>query len=164
MLLASHGSSVELRPLRFQFSHPTGSSWDDNWLVIEGRVRTPAGHWSFQEPVLLVSEAQDVGGWLRSVVQGRVAVTGPDEDGGLSPSLDFLEPNVAFSLAARSIGRSVVRVHLSLESAPPWLDRDDLDLHQYAVELELGDRELLAAADTWTQELAPFPPRRLSPT
>ncbi|MER7767085.1 hypothetical protein [Kitasatospora sp. NPDC096140] len=162
MLLARHGTSVELRPLRYQFPATSGDPYDDNWLVVEGRVTTPAGGWSFQDPALLTSEGRELSSWLRAVAAGRVAVAEPDEEGDLSPSLSFLEPNLAFSLAGSLDGRSLVRVHLSLEAAPPWQrwDADDApDIYQYAVEVACSNDELLQAADAWEHGLSSFPSR-----
>ncbi|MFJ9606034.1 hypothetical protein ACIRS1_06700 [Kitasatospora sp. NPDC101176] len=168
MLLASHQSAVELRPLRYQFSATSGDPYDDNWLVIQGQVATPTGRWSFQDPSLLTDECRGLSRWLRAVAAGRVAVTVPDPDGEPSPSLTFLEPNLAFSLAGRSGGRSLLHVHLSLEAAPPWQcqdgdgsdDEDEgFDLYRFAVELDCGDDALLRAADAWDRDLSPFPSR-----
>ncbi len=99
--------------------------------------------------------------WLRAVAAGRVAVTGPDADGWLSPDTWFIEPVVAFSLAGRGDGgAAVVRVHLSLEAAPPWQQGDDgAGIYQYVVEVRMDAAELLHAADQWDLSLASFPSR-----
>ncbi|MGW4383941.1 WapI family immunity protein [Kitasatospora sp. NPDC004531] len=49
----------------------------------------------------------------------------------------------------------MIRVHLSLEAAPPWAPDDD----QYAVEIRTDPQALLAAADRWERALASFPTR-----
>ncbi|GAA1993771.1 WapI family immunity protein [Kitasatospora viridis] len=138
---------VELRPVGYQFRAPLGDPYDDNWLVIAGRVVAPQGRWRFEEPVLLTDEARKLARWLRYAAGGRIAVS----PGG--PDLSFLEGNLAFSLAAESGDRVVLRVHLSLESAPARLG------DQVAVEVPLAKAGLLAAAETWEQELVPFPAR-----
>ncbi|MGW4383942.1 WapI family immunity protein [Kitasatospora sp. NPDC004531] len=81
MLLSDHASAVELRPLRYQFPAAGRDEFDDNWLVIGGKVTTPDGSWSFADPCLLVGEARELGGWLRAAAAGRVPVTGRDADG-----------------------------------------------------------------------------------
>lgn len=161
MLLKDLSSSVDLRPVRYQFSTVRADSYDDNWLVIDGRVTTPEGSWSFTDPCLLTHEAREVSAWLRAVAAGRVAVTEPDGDGELSPDTWFIEPVVAFSLADRSAGGTVaIRVHLSLEATPPWQQSDDgADIYQYAVELRMEAAALLHAADQWDRSLISFPPR-----
>ncbi|GGP78199.1 WapI family immunity protein [Streptomyces abikoensis] len=161
MFLNDLSSSVGLRPVRYQFACVRGDSYDDNWLVVDGAVMTPEGGWSFAEPCLLTDEARQVSGWLRAVAAGTVAVTEPDADGELSPGMSFIEPVVAFSLVGRSEGgTAVIRVHLSLEAAPPWRQGDDgADVCQYAVEVRMDAAALLHAADQWDLSLAPFPSR-----
>ncbi|MER7759202.1 hypothetical protein [Streptomyces sp. NPDC097619] len=160
MLLNDADHRVELRPLRYQFATVRGDAYDDNWLVIGGTVSTPEGTWSFDDPCLLTDEARRVAAWLRAVAAGTVAVTDASE-GELSPDTWFIEPVLAFSLAARSEdGARIVRVHLSLEAAPPWhRGEDGPDIHQYAVEIRTDTEALLLAADTWDLALAAFPPR-----
>ncbi|MER7701239.1 MULTISPECIES: hypothetical protein [unclassified Streptomyces] len=161
MLLNDLSSSVDLRPVRYQFGAVRGDSYDDNWLVIDGRVMTPEGSWSFAEPCLLTDEARQVSGWLRAVTAGTVAVTEPDAEGELSPDTWFIEPVMAFSLADRSEeGAAAIRVHLSLEAAPPWQQGDDgADIYQFVVEVRMDAAALLHAADQWDLALASFPPR-----
>ncbi|MGW9498178.1 WapI family immunity protein [Streptomyces prasinus] len=161
MLLNDLASSVDLCPVRYQFATVWGDSYDDNWLVIDGTVMTPEGSWSFADPCLLTDEAHQVSTWLRAVAAGTVAVTEPDAEGELSPDTWFIEPVVAFSLADRGKGgAAVIRVHLSLEAAPPWHQGDDgADIYQYVVEVRLDAATLLHAAAQWDLSLASFPPR-----
>ncbi|MGC0314397.1 WapI family immunity protein [Kitasatospora acidiphila] len=163
MLLTSHEPRVdriELRPVRYQFGSVRGDYYDDNWLIITGAVATEAGRWSFTEPALLVDEARKLARWLRRAAGGWVPVSEPAADGELSPDLHFLEPLVAFSLADRAGDRLVLRVHLSLEAAPPWQPDDDGDeIHQFAIEIPCDAAALTAAADAWSAELAAFPAR-----
>ncbi|MEU0405673.1 hypothetical protein ABZ318_36830 [Streptomyces sp. NPDC006197] len=161
MLLNDLASSVDLHPVRYQFATVRSDSYDDNWLVIDGTVMTAEGGWSFTDPCLLVDEAHQVSAWLRAVAAGEVAVTEPDAEGELSPDTWFIEPVVAFSLADRSDGgTAVIRVHLSLEAAPPWQQGNDgADIYQYVVEVRMDTAALLHAAGQWDLSLASFPPR-----
>jgi hypothetical protein len=161
VLLNDLTSSVDLRPVRYQFATVQGDSYDDNWLIIDGTVVTPEGSWSFTDPCLLTGEAREVAAWLRAVAAGTVTVTEPDTEGELSPDTWFTEPVIAFSLADRSEGgTAVIRVHLSLEAAPPWQQGDaGADIYQYAVEVRMDPAALLHAADQWDLALASFPPR-----
>ncbi|MGW3376636.1 WapI family immunity protein [Streptomyces hydrogenans] len=160
MLLSDHASSVELRPLRYQFPSAPGDPYDDNWLVIGGKVRTPEGSWSFADPCLLTDEAREVAGWLRAVAAETVATTGRDAEGELSPDTWFVEPVLGFSLADRSEGVAVIRVHLSLEAAPPWQQgAESTGIYQYAVEVRADTDALLHAAEQWDLALASFPSR-----
>jgi hypothetical protein len=160
MLLGDQASSVDLCPLGYQFSTVRGNSYDDNWLVIGGSVMTPEGIWAFTDPCLLIDEARQVSGWLRAVAAGTVAVTGPDADGRLSPDTWFVEPVLAFSLVDRSEDGAVIRVHLSMEAAPPWQQGENgADIYQYFVEAQVDMAALLRAADQWDLALASFPTR-----
>lgn len=147
--------------MRYQFATVRGDPYDDNWLVIDGTVTTPEGSWSFADPCLLTDEARQVAAWLRAVAGGTAAVTGPDAEGELSPNRWFLEPLLAFSLADRSeSGTAVIRIHLSLEAAPPWQQGDDeADIYQYVVGVRMDTAALLHAADQWDLALISFPPR-----
>lgn len=160
MLLSDHGSSVELHPLRYQFPATRGDSYDDNWLVIGGTVVTPEGSWSFADPCLLTGEARQISAWLRAVTAGTVAVTGPDAEGWLSPDTWFVEPVLALSLAGQDDRGAVIRVHLSLEAAPPREQGDDsADIYQYFVEVRMSEETLLHEADQWDLALDAFPAR-----
>ncbi|MEV7084401.1 hypothetical protein AB0O07_00620 [Streptomyces sp. NPDC093085] len=161
MLLNDLSSSVDLCPVRYQFATVRGDSYDDNWLIIDGTVITPEGSWSFADPCLLTDEARQVSAWLRAVAAGTVDVTEPDAEGELSPDTLFIEPVVAFSLANRiEGGTAVIRIHLSLEAAPPWQQGEDgADIYQYVVEVRLNAAALLHAADQWDLSLASLPAR-----
>jgi hypothetical protein len=158
-LTSDGGASVELRPLAYQFPDLPGNGgddWDANWLVVRGDVRLADGRgWSFVEPCLTTWEARSLGSWLRAVVAGEVEPSASVDEDAL---LAFAEPNVALSVAARSGGSAVVRVHLSLESRPPWLG-PDVELFHFVVELDLPLPALTAAADDWDRELSAFPAR-----
>ncbi len=84
----------------------------------------------------------------------------PDPEGHLAPDLSFVEPVLAFSQVRWHDGTGALRIHLSLEAAPPWQQHDeDLDLYQYVIEIETVRTELIRAAEEWDQRLAQFPPR-----
>ncbi|MFF7602491.1 WapI family immunity protein [Streptomyces mirabilis] len=160
MLLSDHANSAELRPLRYQFAAARGNRYDDNWLVIGGTVETSEGRWTFTDPSLLTHEARQVAVWLRGVAEGTVAVTQPDAEGYVSPDTWFNEPVLAFSLADRSEAGAVIRLHLSLEAAPPWQQGDHrADIYQYFVKVHVDAAALLHAADQWDLALASFPTR-----
>ena len=162
MLFSDAAKSVELRPLRYQFAAAQGNRYDDNWLVIGGAVTTPEGSWSFADPSLLTHEARQVAAWLRGVAAGTVTVTRPDAEGlaHLNAAVGVHEPVLAFSLAGRSEAGAVIRVHLSLEAAPPWKQGDDrAAIYQYFAEVRVDTAALLHAADQWDLALASFPTR-----
>ncbi|MEV0097325.1 hypothetical protein [Streptomyces sp. NPDC050738] len=160
MLLGADDECVEFRPLRYQFAAVRGQVFDDNWLVIGGAVTTPEGSWSFADPCLLTDEARQVSAWLRGVAAGTVTVTEPDSEGYLWPDTVFVEPVLAFSLTDRSDDAARIRVHLSMEAAPPWQRGESaVDVYQYVVELRLSMAALLEAAEQWDLALVSFPSR-----
>ena len=158
------GASVDLRLVGYQFPGAVGAppgDWDANWLVVRGRVRLADGRArSFTDASLTTWDARDIGGWLRGVVSGHVAPVrqdAPEED-----LLAFTEPCLAFSLAARDEAGATVRVHLSLECAPPWLHQDgddDVPLFAFFVAVTVPLDAVARAADDWSAGLARFPAR-----
>lgn len=77
---------------------------------------------------------------------------------GFEPLEFFTEPNVALSLASRLLESAVVRIHLSLESKPPWLDSQS-EIFEFFVSLDLALTDLAKAAAEWDRELGQFPAR-----
>lgn len=164
LLISSDGASVELRPIRYQFSAAPSEprDWDANWLDILGRVRTVAGEsWMFEEPCLTTWEARQLGDWLRAAADGRVPVTEtPTEDS--ENLLTFTEPNLRFSVGARREDSLVVCVHLSLESVPerPGTGEEaSYGVTACSVPIRVGREGLLAAAQAWDEDNRPFPER-----
>ncbi|MGW1541999.1 WapI family immunity protein [Streptomyces sp. NPDC002309] len=159
MRLSDRAGGIVLRPICYEFPAVSGDPWDDNWLVVEAEVTTPVAKWSFTDACLQVDEAQEVSAWLRAVADGRRPDARPDAEGQLAPDLSFVEPVLAFSQVRWQDGTGVLRVHLSLEAAPPWQQDPHPDLHQYVIEVETGRAELIRAAEAWDQYLARFPRR-----
>jgi hypothetical protein len=153
-----------LRPVRYQFaagasSEDKGWNWDANWLVIRGDIKTTDGRrWSFEDPCLTTREARELGQWLRGVVSGVVAASPslPVEPGRLEI---FTEPALALSLEDRGQQDARVRLHLSQEALPPWLDSDSPDEFEFFIPFHVGLDELALAADEWDRQLLSFPER-----
>ena len=129
---------------------PTGSSFaarPRQQMAARGRSKTPA---------LRHGTARALSAWLRGVSSGHVPVVGWTGDEEVLKA--FIEPNLAFSLASREAGNLRLRVHLSLESLPPWL-RGQVDLYEYFIELDVTLADLAAAIASWDAKLAEFPQR-----
>ncbi len=163
--LRSHdGAFVELRPVGYEFARPAapgpGKDWDANWLVLRGQARTPDGRsWSFEDPCLTTWEARSLLSWLRGVVSGTVPAT-PFDGSAEEQLLVFTEPVVSLSLAERTPDAALIRVHLSLEGKPPWLqDDDNVDIFEYFLPIDAALNEVSCAADDWEHELEAFPER-----
>jgi hypothetical protein len=71
-----------------------------------------------------------------------------------------VEPVLALSLADRDDSVVVIRVHLSLEAAPPWQRGDGgADIYQYFVEVRMEAATVLDAADQRDLAMDSFPAR-----
>jgi hypothetical protein len=103
-------------------------------------------------------EARRLGSWFRGVIDGTLMPVPFDgtDDGGL---LVFTEPNLAFSLEARSERHVVVRVHFSLESRPPWLGPGEPDAFAYYLAVPISIDVVSRAAADWDRQLEPYPER-----
>lgn len=154
------GATFELSPVRYEFGpSPEQGDWDANWLVVRGRVQLEDGRsWSFTDPSLSTWEAAELSGWLEGVGAGVVP---PAEVDGEADErlLAFTEPNLALSLPARAGEIVTIRVHLSAESAPPWLAEDARRVPEYSMDIELTHGAVAAAAASWSREMAAFPVR-----
>lgn len=150
------GAYVELSVKGYQFgpsSEPR--DWDANWLVVAGVVVLPDGAgWAFEDPCMTTWEIRELANWLREVRDGHVEPSAWDSDE--ERLLVFTEPNVAFSLAARSEDVAAVRVHLSLESVPP---SGEQELFDYFVPLDVPVAALSEALHAWEAEVRAFPVR-----
>ena len=141
--------SISLSPIGYQFPDMKVGDWHDlNWLRIAGKVEAPDGSWSFNDPCMLTTEAARLGEWLREAADGKVQPTAPNATGEIYPSCDFTEPNVAFGVEVREAGDVILRVHFSLESAPPWSgDEQRVVSHQVFVRCWLSEESLRRSAD-----------------
>src|SRR5580700_1276414 len=147
MRLVSNGTMVSLLPVSYQFPNMTDES-DANWVVIAGSVTSPEGSWSFRQPCLTTCEAKDVSAWFRSLAEGAVEPASPNDEGWITPGFSFTEPNLAVSVAKLTTEVVEIRVHLSYESAPPWLDRrESINIWKFFVVVPMQASALVAAAD-----------------
>ncbi len=137
------------------------NGWDENWLLIAGEVSYEQGkHWVFRDPALTVGEARQIAPWLRRAASGSIPTSVPDAEGFVSPDLVFVEPNLAFSIAEQSDAFVRLRVHFSLESAPPWFDMEErANIWSFFVELTVRPGDLDEAAGEWERGLDLFPVR-----
>jgi hypothetical protein len=162
-LLSRDGTSIEIRPIDHEFgANPEtqdGTDWDANWLVVRGDVKTAESReWTFADPCLTTWQARKFGAWLHAVVDGSVPpVADWSVEAGL---LHFTEPNLALSLEERTEERVRLRIHLSLEASPPWLQEPDRPaLFDYFLVIDLSIEDLAAAAEEWDNDCKPFPVR-----
>jgi hypothetical protein len=165
-LFGSGGHWVSLSPDSYQYPKLESSKWngwDENWLLISGEISYEGGRWAFRDPCLTAGEALAVAPWLRAAAAGTVPVSENDSAGGVSPDLVFVEPNIAFSVGGRDGGSVRLRVHFSLESAPPEFTMDErADIWQFFIELDMSGDALEAAASQWDQQIQSLPVREAS--
>jgi hypothetical protein len=96
--------------------------------------------------------------WLRAVP--TASQQSPVVDGEPEELLEFLEPDIAFSVEERTADRVRIRVHFSLEARPPWLQgAEEPGLYEYFVRLDVSAEELTHAAESWMLGLTEFPER-----
>ncbi|TFD68772.1 WapI family immunity protein [Cryobacterium ruanii] len=149
-------ASVTLKPVRYEFANPARDEWDDNWLVISGDVSAADTKWHFAVPCLMTFEAKQISTWLRSVADGGIPVS-VIGDAGVVASLEFTEPNLAFSVGSYQDGSISVRVHFALESRPVGQSCDGRD--QFWVEVAATAADLDLSAAEWDKALLAFPDR-----
>jgi hypothetical protein len=122
--------------------------WDENWLIVKGRVDTSRGSWSFREPCLVTWEARSLASWLQRVASGETP-----------GALGFTEPNLAFGLAPiQPVGdlRRVI-VSFALEARPPWSSAETFE--ESPVAFDFVGAEIARAAADLTEQLATYPER-----
>lgn len=157
------GARVEFRIVGYQYPDNAGGGssrdWDANWLLVAGDAVTDDGRsCSFRDPCLTTWEARRLGEWLRAVADGSVSPR-PFDGSKVERLLVFTEPNVAFSLEARSGEDVVIRVHLSLESRPPWFGPGAPDIFDYFLSVPTNVATLSRAVDDWDRQLEQVPER-----
>lgn len=163
-LTSTDGAVLELRPNGYEYpDFATAGELDANWLMVHGRVRTAAGEsWTFEGPDLTTWEAQELLDWLHAAAEGRLE---PRDDPGsdmVASTLMFIEPNLAFSVAAVEGEQTVLRVHLSLEAAagrPGWTTEPRPRIYEDSIPFRTDRAQLLTAARQWSCDIAPFPTR-----
>jgi hypothetical protein len=80
----------------------------------------------------------------------------------MTHTLIFIEPNLAFRIAAVEGEQTVLRVHLSLDaeaSRPGWTRESTPRIYEYSIPLQVDRTQLLTAAEHWRSDIAPFPAR-----
>ena len=157
ILLGQNGQSVRLTPVKYEFGGPKSDvTAADDWIVVEGEVGSEQGAWTFQDAALTAEECPMLGKWLMDIALAKVPSTEPDDD----PTLTFIEPSFAFSVASYSDQAVGLRVHLGYGAAPPWQDIEEkTSMWTFFVQLTMVISNLETVAAEWTRETEAFPPR-----
>jgi hypothetical protein len=146
---------VRLEPLRYEFPDLVGGEHDSDWLVIGGQAQSDDEEWSFEDPSLLVREAEALGEWMRAAARREAPILVPDTDGDTWPTTDTLEPNLGFGVVRYGSGAVTVRAFFQLESAPRNVgERGKQDGSPCVIDLTTTCEALEHAADDWATALA----------
>ena len=143
----AHG--VEVRVTGYQFPDAEDPQQRYSWHVVEGHALTAEGDWHFHFAALTCDETPLVGPWLREAATRDA-----------STPLRFTEPNLGFAAVQRDASVVDLTVELDIEFLPPWRKPEHGPIYAgnpYAISLRLPSGALLAAADQWEAEAAPFP-------
>jgi hypothetical protein len=144
------GDFVEIRLYGYQFgasaAAPTGG-WDENWLLVDGRVKFAEESWEFRDPCLTTWEARALLAWLRTVPQA------------IETSIEFTEPNLSFAAVAAIPGESILVIRLVGEAAPPSASWDDRWGRGIRMEFRVEHAQLAVATNEWEQRLEHYPLR-----
>ncbi|MDX9910378.1 MAG: hypothetical protein RBS39_00960 [Phycisphaerales bacterium] len=102
-----------LRVLQYEFPGiTTPGAYDSNWLVIEGRVESERGDWTFVDPCLLTRELESLISWLRALATP------------LSSEIGFTEPLLRFTIP--DPGEWVTQLTLRAEALPKSLFTNEM--------------------------------------
>jgi hypothetical protein len=143
-------SEFELQVAGYQFPSFSGDMFDNNWLIVAGRV-APADEraWEFRDPSLLTWEVERLSNWLEALASDKAVDDGED----------FIEPNLRFEVVESSEGTITLRVYFELESRPPWFFADAAGMNDLWIDLRVDNDDLRAAAEGLQRDLARFPAR-----
>jgi hypothetical protein len=148
-LTDASSTTLSLTISGYQFPAMETEPHDSNWLNVVGTVEHPRGPWSFHDPCLLTYELEWLCDWLERVAADPVAEHPPEY---------FTEPNLEFHVI-RSGGAASLRVHLSHEASPPWIqDRADR-LDGVDLDFPLPENDVRAAAKSLRACLSKYPQR-----
>jgi len=160
LIEGTNAVSVRLAVGGYQFADPPGGWWDNNWLLVRGRVICAEGEWAFEDACLTTSEAEQLGDWLRAAARGEVSPSTPSEDGSVFPDICFTDPDIALGVAEFDRALVRLRIHFSLAAAPPWAEEERRFVsHQFYLLVDMTGSDLVLAADEWQEDLRHFPLR-----
>lgn len=151
LLRDAMGHGVEVRVTGYQFPDADNARQRYSWHMVEGHGWAGEGDWAFRFAALTCDETPLVGRWLRDAAAPRV----PEP-------LRFTEPTIGFAVVDRDASTVTLAVELDIEFLPPWRRPERGPVHAgdpFVITLRLSPNALLAAADEWDAEAAPFPDR-----
>ncbi len=161
MRLVTESSRFNLTVLGYQFPSVMAQTdpYDANWLMVKLHAETDAARWTSIDRCLLTSELRALAGWFLRVAAREVqVVTAVTYDHHAKDAITFVEPNVAFSVAAFPSDESaIIRVHLSFVSMDGSLESDEI--YGEHIDLELGRDAILDAVAALEGDALRYPAR-----
>jgi hypothetical protein len=135
-----------LEIVRYQYPELlTPLDYDSNWLIIKIEVYKDGKNWNRSDPALLTWEAEQIISWFRDVAANKLVNT----------PLEFIEPNLSFSLQHLGNKKQFIRLSLDLEFLPvPYDDEDDC-----FIDFPIHPEMLVTAALDLEVNLSRFPQR-----
>lgn len=131
--------------LAYQFGGGSHSEYDRNWLRIVIDVDSKQGKWKSNDPSLLTWELLSIIDWFKAIRSKKNTET----------RLEFIEPNLAFSILEEQPERLLIRVHFDLESRPP----NPSDQIDYYFDFQLNNKGLNTLISRLEREIINFPVR-----
>lgn len=141
------GISFELTITGYQFPNLDDRHQSD-WLNVHTEVRHPLGSWLSEFSCLFTYEVEWLIRWLKKVVSGQVSCE----------TCFFTEPNLEFATFLKT-DKQILRVNLSHEMAPPWLQSKDEAIEGFDIDFKLKELELDVAIQALCENLKRYPPR-----
>ncbi len=138
---------MEIAPLGYEFP-VADDGYDLNWLRVRASVVTPAARWGGADACLLTWELTHLCEWLAA----QAASKEPTE-----PTLDFLEPELEFSVVDGTESDLILKVTTRHGLAGLWGTRPPDD--ERSVEMRLSRQAVSQAAAQLTAEAKEFPQR-----
>jgi len=150
-LIGHNGYGVELGVVDYQFPDSMVPGQRRSWLIVEGAATCPQGMWRFRWQALTASDAIDLEAWIRSAAQP----SGEDDAG--RASIEFTEPNLAFTITGSDTNEIELQTSLDLEFSPPWR-KHTRSGDPFTISCRISRADMLRAADDWAIEIARYPP------
>lgn len=136
----------ELEILGYEFPNLEHDMWDANWLLISGKMVTPARSWQFVDPCLVTMEAHELAKWFADLGTRRPAES----------RIDFTEPNLSFEWMPSDSQTVELRLYLACNSLPPGVDTGD---EEFFEPFHVTREELRDAANELCRAIANYPVR-----
>lgn len=115
MLLSAATTRVELTVLGYQYPAITDDEWDSNWLNIQIHAQDERGSWTATDPCLLTTDLTYLAEWFEATASRQS-----------QQRINFLEPNLAFEIAAIGDEDVTVRCGSSWNADRPGLPQTSL--------------------------------------